>query len=83
MTPRDKLNREVLNVVNNMKDNVAKNLAQASRDGTIQIDDKQLERVILIVNQTLEAAYHRTNRIFMRSVDDILASVSGTNEKKS
>ena len=83
MTPRDKLNKEVLNVVSGIKDNVAKVLIQATRNKTVQIEEKQLERVIMLVNQTIDAAYHKSNSVFMRSVDEVLKSAEAESKKKA
>lgn len=75
MTPREKINREVLNVVGNIKDTVSSSLVQAVQEGKIALEEKQLRQVISLVTQLVDASYYKSNRSFMRSVDAALNSM--------
>ena len=74
MTPRERINREMMTIIQSVKDNVTTDLLQAQRQGKIQIDEKQLAQVSSLVNQLIDATYYRSNKAFMRAVDAALES---------
>jgi hypothetical protein len=76
MTPREKINREVMNVVGSIKDNVASDLVLAVQQGKLVLEEKQLKQVISLVSQLVDASYYRSNRSLMRSVDAALEAAA-------
>lgn len=74
MTPRERINREMMNIVGSIKDNIARDLLQAQQQGKIQLDEKQLRQVTSLVTQLVDATYYRSNKAFMRAVDAALES---------
>jgi hypothetical protein len=82
MSAKDKISKAMWNVCGSCKDVVSANIVQATTDGTIKLsEDRQgdAQRLINIVNASIEQAFHRAFNSFMRTVDDVVP----VDEKKS
>ncbi len=72
MGPRDKIAKSALNLLNSSKDLTAANIAAASATGRIKIDKHVMPVLIDLINQSIDAGYHRAYKSFMKLVDEAI-----------
>ena len=77
MSARDKISKSAFNLlVGSSKDATVANIASAVATGRLKIDKQTLPMLIDLINQSIDAGYHRAHKSFMKSVDEALAEVS-------
>lgn len=81
-SPRDQISKASWVLLQSVKDKVASNVIAASQSGQIDTKNLNLERLLMIVNASVEEGFHRAHRSFLGEVDKTLASVTSDAEPK-
>lgn len=75
MKPKEKIGKALWNICESCKDVVTKNFVKAVQEGTIKIDDSQLEPIVSLLNALIEQSFHLAFNTFMRTVEGAIQSV--------
>lgn len=69
----NRINRSVYNVVvGSVKDSAMQVLSSAAQSKQLNIDKKELPKLLSLVAQAVESGYHRSNTVFTRELEDAL-----------
>lgn len=71
---RDKISKFSWTLLEVVKDNVVNNVMTACRDGSIKLEQAQLERLISVITASVDAGYHRGIPQFIKNVDSLTVS---------
>lgn len=74
--PREQINKASWNLVEGIKDAVSANLAAASHQAKLDVKGDVLQRLLTLVNASIEEGFHRGNRVFTKAVDKAMADAS-------
>lgn len=82
MSINDIITKNIKNIViQNMKDTVSKTLYAAVRNNILDLNPQQIKRIVLLISQTLDASFHKTNKAFLKSIKPSLESFKLENTK--
>lgn len=70
----DQFNKALWAVVESIRDAVGIDLVNASQTGVIDIKGPQLERLILILNGSIDAGFQRSSKNFLNEIDKAIVS---------
>jgi len=70
----DKISKEMKTLIDSTKDVINKNLADSVSSGSIKIDKSQLEKLLQIIDASVDDSYQRSINFFQRSLSKHLDS---------
>lgn len=73
LKPQDKINKAAWSLVEELKAVVSLNIAIAARQSQIDVKGESLQKLLSIVNASIEEGYTRNSRTFSKTVDAVLA----------
>jgi len=74
--PRDQINKASWTLVEGIKDAVSSNLLTATTTKRVDIKPEVLERLLAIVNASIDEGFHRGSRTFGKVVDTALSAAA-------
>lgn len=74
--PREQIDKAAWTLMEGIKDAVSQNVAMASTQGQFELKGDQLQRLLMILNASVEEGYHRGGRVFSRAVETALKDAS-------
>jgi hypothetical protein len=72
--PRDQINKASWTLMEGIKDSVTQEVTTAARTA-LKIEPSELAKLLMIINASVEAGFHRGSRVFTRSIDAALENV--------
>lgn len=72
MLPKDKIVKASWNLLGSSKDTLLTNISNAVRNGTIKVEQDSIERLMQLINTSIDEGYHRGYNVFEREVDSSL-----------
>ena len=72
---RDQISKATWMLVESIKDSVSSNIVTASQTGQIDLKNLNLDRLLTIVNASIEAGHQRATKAFLQEVDKVVANV--------
>lgn len=82
MNARDKISKSAMNLISVAKDLTVANIMSQVSEGKITVDKVQLNKLVVLVGQSIDTGYHRAYPSFMKDVEDALSSVKEPSKKK-
>jgi hypothetical protein len=64
----DKFSKSIFDFVSVIKDNVIANIVKANRMGELKIEEKQLQKLFLVINSTVNDSYQNSIETFSKMV---------------
>lgn len=77
---RDQISKASWVFAESIKDLVSSNIVSASTAGQLDLKNMNLDRLLTIVNASIEAGHHRAHKAFLQDVDKALSSDLKTQE---
>lgn len=74
--PCDQIDKAAWSLMESIKDTVVQNVMAASNSGQLELKGEALQRLIIVLNASVEEGYHRSARVFSKSVGQALASAA-------
>ena len=75
-TAKTKVGRASHTLIESARDYTITNVIQAVTSGKLKLEQQQVQFLQSILNQTIEAGYHRAFNAFMKEVDAAFADVA-------
>jgi dihydroxyacetone kinase-like predicted kinase len=72
---RDQISKASWTLVESIKDSVSSNVVAASQTGQIDLKNLNLDRLLTIINASIEAGHQRATKAFLQEVDKVVAAV--------
>lgn len=69
---QEKIAKAAWSLVENIKSAVSLNLAQAAKQGTIEVKPEGLQKLISVVSTSIEEGYFASQRTFQKTVEEAL-----------
>lgn len=79
---RDQISKASWMLVESIKDSVSSNIITASQAGQIDLKNLNLDRLLTIINASVEAGHQRATKAFLQEVDKAIASPPSPAKKK-
>lgn len=81
--PSDKIEKASWTLVAGAKDTVTTNIMTAVNSKKLDVKQEQLERLLSLVEASIDEGYHKGSRTFLKTVSDALASADDGKKKAS
>lgn len=65
----EKASRASWSLFEGVKDAVSSNIVSAVSSGALKIDKGELEKLVAVVNSSIEEGYHKGHRAFTKAID--------------
>lgn len=80
MQPRDKISKSSWTMLEGIKDAISSNVTNAIRSGQLRIEAVQVEKLLAVINSSADEGYHRSHKMFMKTIEVCLADVASDAE---
>lgn len=83
MLAKDKIVKASWNLLGSSKDSLLTNISNAVRSGAIKVEPESVERLLQLVNTSIDEGYHRGYNVYERELDSALASHASATQPAS
>lgn len=75
MQSREKISKSSWTLLEGIKDATMNNVADAVKTGQLKIEANQMTQLLALVSASVDEGYHKSHRVFMKSVDAALSEI--------
>ena len=76
MNITDKINKAAWNLVESIRDTTTRSVVTLVTSKQIEIKPEDMQKLIAVISTTIEAGYQNGTRVFERTVNELLKTVS-------